>query len=71
LRLAVHLALARLTVRQRTVIVLRFYEDLTEAQTARVLGCTVGTVKRHGHEALTRLRELAPYLLADAKEVPL
>lgn len=71
LRLAVHLALASLTVRQRAVIVLRFYEDLTEAQTARVLGCTVGTVKRHGHEAMTRLRELAPRLLADAKEVPL
>jgi RNA polymerase sigma-70 factor (sigma-E family) len=69
LRLSVDRALARLAPRQRAVIVLRYYEDLTEAETARALGCTVGTVKRLGHDALARLRELAPHLLAEAKEV--
>ena len=42
---------------------LRLYEDLTEAQAADVLGCRIGTVKRHGHDALRRLREIAPELL--------
>ena len=41
---------------QRAVVVLRYYEDLTEAQTAQVLGCTVGTVKSHASRALTALR---------------
>jgi RNA polymerase sigma-70 factor (sigma-E family) len=63
LRLAVADALARLTRKQRAVLVLRFYDDLTEAETARVLGCSLGTVKRHGHAALTRLRQDAPHLL--------
>ncbi len=56
-RLAVAQALRELSPRQRAVLVLRFYEDLTEAETARVLGLTVGTVKRHGHDGLARLRE--------------
>ncbi|GIJ80620.1 RNA polymerase sigma-70 factor, sigma-E family [Micromonospora phaseoli] len=63
LRLSLATALRRLTPRQRTVLVLRFYEDLTEAQVAQVLGCSVGTVKRHGHDALRRLREIAPELV--------
>lgn len=65
LRLTMAEALARLTPKQRAVLVLRFYEDLTEAQAADVLGCRIGTVKRHGHDALRRLREMAPELLAD------
>ncbi|MEU4552764.1 SigE family RNA polymerase sigma factor [Micromonospora violae] len=56
LRLSLMDALRGLTPRQRAVIVLRFYEDLTEAQAAEVLGCSVGTVKRHGHDAIRRLR---------------
>lgn len=49
--------LQALPPRQRAVIVLRYYEDLTEAQTAEVLGCSVGTVKSQSHRALTKLRE--------------
>ncbi|MEU8296468.1 SigE family RNA polymerase sigma factor [Micromonospora sp. NPDC048909] len=45
LRLALRAALARLTVRQRAVLVLRYYEDRTETETAALLGCRVGTVK--------------------------
>lgn len=41
---------------QRAAVVLRFYEDMTEAQTAEILGCTVGTVKSHTSRALSALR---------------
>ena len=51
-------ALAQLPPRQRAVIVLRYYEDLTEAQTAAMLGCAVGTVKSQGSAALGKLRDL-------------
>lgn len=59
-------ALRRLPPRQRAVIALRYYEDLTEAQTAAVLGCSVGTVKSQASVAMSRLRSL----LGDAEEVP-
>lgn len=49
-------ALARLPRGQRAVLVLRYYEDLTEAQTAAVLGCSVGSVKTQASRALTKLR---------------
>ena len=45
-----------LPARQRAVLVLRYYEDLTEAQTAEVLDMTVGTVKSHHARAIKRLR---------------
>ena len=49
-------ALGRLPRGQRAVVVLRYFEDLTEADTARVLGCSVGTVKSQTARAFTRLR---------------
>jgi len=56
--------LARLPQRQRTVVVLRFYEDLSVAETAAAMGCSEGTVKRQSHLALNKLREtLGPELV--------
>ena len=49
-------ALRTLPPRQRAVLVLRFYEDLTEAQTATILGCSVGTVKSQAARGLQKLR---------------
>ena len=50
-------AVQGLPVRQRVVLVLRFYEDRTEIEVAQLLGLSVGTVKSRSHRALTRLRE--------------
>jgi RNA polymerase sigma-70 factor (sigma-E family) len=51
-------ALAALPSRQRVALVLRYFDDLTEAQTAEAMGCSVGTVKSTTSRALDRLREL-------------
>jgi len=61
-RIALHRALGSLAPRQRAVIVLRYYEDLTEAQTAEALGIAVGTVKSQTRDALRRLRYVVPGL---------
>ncbi|MEV0379271.1 sigma-70 family RNA polymerase sigma factor [Nonomuraea sp. NPDC050643] len=58
----VQTALARLTARQRAVLVLRYFEDLPEKEIAQVLGCSVGTVRSTAHRSLARLREIAPEL---------
>jgi RNA polymerase sigma-70 factor (sigma-E family) len=63
LRLTLEEALARLTARQRTVLVLRYFEDLTEVQTAAALSIGSGTVKSIQRQALGRLRTLAPELV--------
>lgn len=56
-RAVLWLAIQHLPVRQRSCVVLRYYEDLSEQQTATVLGCSVGTVKSQTSRALTRLRK--------------
>ena len=53
-------AVRALPPRQRAVIALRYYEDLTEAQTAEVLGCSVGTVKSQANRAMLALRQQLP-----------
>jgi RNA polymerase sigma-70 factor (sigma-E family) len=55
-RQSVHEALRLLPRRQRAVVVLRFFDDLTEAQAAEALDCSVGTVKSQTAKALTKLR---------------
>jgi RNA polymerase sigma-70 factor (sigma-E family) len=50
-------AIATLAPRQRVVLVLRYFEDLPEAQVAEILGCSLGTVKSTASRALTRLRQ--------------
>jgi RNA polymerase sigma factor (sigma-70 family) len=61
--LVVRRALDRLTPRQRAVVVCRHFDDLSERETAEILGVTVGTVKSTNSAALARLRDGAPELL--------
>lgn len=60
--IALEAALATLAPRQRAVVVLRYYEDLTEKETAELLDVSVGTVKSQARDALRRLRNLVPGL---------
>ena len=80
LRDALVRALRELPPRQRAVLVLRYWEQLTQAETAELLGCSEGTVKSTASRGLSRLRELTapwhdpqPHLVNDAartKETP-
>ncbi len=61
--------------RQRAAIVLRYYHDLTEAQTAEAMGCSVGAVKSQTSAALRRLRdrmglEVALFTTTDQRTTP-
>lgn len=69
-RLVLTEALGRLTPKQRTVLVLRYYEDLTETQAAAVMGVRPGTIKSQTRHALMRLRQVAPDLLDRAEVLP-
>jgi RNA polymerase sigma-70 factor (sigma-E family) len=71
LRLSLLTALTSLTPRQRAVVVLRYFDDLSEAETAELLGCSVGTVKAHASRGLQQLRAmpgLAASLGAEAND---
>jgi RNA polymerase sigma-70 factor (sigma-E family) len=61
-RLEVERALRQLPPRRRAVLVLRYLEDLPESEVARLMGCSVGTVRSQASRAMARLRELAPHL---------
>jgi DNA-directed RNA polymerase specialized sigma24 family protein len=56
--------------RQRAAIVLRYYEDLSEAQTAAAMGCAVGTVKSQVAAGLQKLRSQVGDLLLPEPDEP-
>lgn len=65
---SVRAALTRLPRQQRAVLVLRYLEDLSEAEVAALLGCSVGSVKTHAHRGLRALRRSLGGLAADDGE---
>ncbi|GAB3434571.1 SigE family RNA polymerase sigma factor [Flindersiella endophytica] len=56
LHTSVRTALAMLPHRQRAIVVLRYFDDLTEAEVARLMGCSIGTVKSQTAKAFAKLR---------------
>ena len=70
LEVDVRKALARLPWEQRAVLVLRYFDDLTEREIAAVLGCGVGTVKSRASRALDALRRDGLLAVSEIPEVP-
>ena len=68
LRDALRQALSTLPPRQRAVLVLRYWEQLSEAETADVLGCSIGTVKSTASRGLARLREVTATWATESAE---
>lgn len=64
---AVWTLLGRLPARQRAVLVLRYYEDMADAQIAQVLGCAESTVRSQATRALATLRAIMPTLDEEAR----
>jgi len=60
-RLELIRALGELAPRQRAVLVLRYFDDLTESEAAATLGCSIGTVKSTTSRALEKMRALVPH----------
>lgn len=69
-RITLDQALAALPRRQRAVIVLRYLDDLTERQTAEIMGISVGTVKSQSAKALARLRVSPALAVAISADQP-
>jgi RNA polymerase sigma-70 factor (sigma-E family) len=63
-------ALSRLPTRQRTVLVLRYFEDLPEAEIAQLMGCQPGTVKSQAARALAALRPLLRPEMVSGGRIP-
>ena len=57
-RIDLQRALAGISRRQRSAVVLRYFADMSEADVAAALGCSVGTVKKHTARGLLILRRL-------------
>jgi RNA polymerase sigma-70 factor (sigma-E family) len=70
LRADVARALDTLPRRQRAVVVLRYFDDLTEAKVAEALNCSIGTVKSQTARALTALRASGLAELNDERAIP-
>lgn len=63
-------ALSLLPARQRTVLVLRYFEDLPEAEIAQLMGCQPGTVKSQAARALAALRPLLRPEMVSGGRIP-
>ena len=61
-------AFSGLSPQQRTVLMLRYFNDLSEAQVAEILGCSTGTVKSSASRGLAKLRELLTHPAASTEQ---